>query len=154
MKITIKRAGGHGRSIFLFFWNLWSVFYLIHKPQLWQSLALNWCKFWKEIAFCAPSLPMSPSCCTWILLHLAPVLPFPTLALETFPSVEHKMDLAKWHRCRTRLFRYHSAVWGRTSGRSRGSCVCQQVAWKSGLENTVSACTHGNSGRGGGVRET
>ena len=52
MKIKIKRAGCHGQSIFLIFWNLWSVFDLTHKPQCWQSLALNWCTFWKEIALC------------------------------------------------------------------------------------------------------
>ena len=52
MKSTIKRAGGHGQSIFLVFWNLWSVFYLTHKPQFLQSLALNWCTIWNEIALC------------------------------------------------------------------------------------------------------
>ena len=26
--------------------------YQPHKPQFWESLALNWCTFWKEIALC------------------------------------------------------------------------------------------------------
>ena len=48
MKITIKRASGHWRSIFLVFWNLWSVFYLMHKPQFWQNWLLIDAHFGKK----------------------------------------------------------------------------------------------------------
>ena len=37
-------------NIFRFFEISEVCFYLTHKPQFWQSLALNWGTFWKEIA--------------------------------------------------------------------------------------------------------
>ena len=59
MKIPIKRTGSQGRSIFLIFWNVQSMFYLKHKPHFGLSLALNWCTTLKKIAICAPR-PVCP----------------------------------------------------------------------------------------------